>query len=416
MNNKINKKIIVIVTVLLIAVIGAVLVLSNKQPQANLERTEAEKYETLIIEYGEKVKSDIFTVITDKKKVKVRIVDLDTKKLGESEYPALTDSGKEVKITVNVKDTQFPIIKGKDKFTINLGEQVDLSKELEASDPVDGKLSLTYDLPNLDKAQQYKVLVLATDINNNQSFKNIIIEVLNNKDSTSDSGSLTKEEDSQSSPKPIEPAPKITYKETVIYKDLPYSQSIVYDDTILEGIEKVTKEGRMGQEKITTTIKYANGSEVSRSSEKVIIKNPVNSILTVGSKQAQKPPEKLNVVLSGQEIVKMLNDINADRAKLELTPLSVSVELSRAAGIRVEEITESFSHTRPDGSPFHTVSSLAYGENLAYGSSDGSVTHERFMNSQGHKENILRSRWRIVGIASVRPAGFPTYWVVLFGE
>lgn len=221
-------------------------------------------------------------------------------------------------------------------------------------------------------------------------------------------------------PNPTEttkPAPKITYSEVVSYKDVAFKTSTVYDDTVDKNNGVVTRNGANGQDKITTIIKYSDGKEVSRSSKTVRVKNPVDKVVTVGTKVSEPAPSQgLNVLTSSAEITKMFNAINADRAKQGLNPLSISGELSRAAGVRTAEIVEVFSHTRPDGSSFSTVSNKAYGENIAYGSSDGEITHGRFMDSQGHKENILRTRWKTVGIASVRPDGLPTYWTVLFGD
>ena len=44
-----------------------------------------------------------------------------------------------------------------------------------------------------------------------------------------------------------------------------------------------------------------------------------------------------------------------------------SDQLKRPTKIRVKEIVESFSHTRPSGSKWYTVSNLVYAENLTVG-------------------------------------------------
>ena len=122
------------------------------------------------------------------------------------------------------------------------------------------------------------------------------------------------------------------------------------------------------------------------------------------------------VIHSGQTGA-MINNINASRGNSGLATLYRNGRLDAAAQVRVMEIIESFSHTRPNGSPFYTVDTDAVsGENIAYGSSDSSLTHERFMASPGHKANILKSDYKLVGVASYKGSTGPTYWVVLFSR
>ena len=117
----------------------------------------------------------------------------------------------------------------------------------------------------------------------------------------------------------------------------------------------------------------------------------------------------------------MLAWLNTERSKVGASSLTFSIELEAAAKIRAEEICRSYSHTRPDGSNWTTVSPLAKGENLATGNSEGYVTgtraFEAWMESQGHKENMLRPQFRTVGIAGYYcPSGRYKYqWVQLFG-
>lgn len=64
---------------------------------------------------------------------------------------------------------------------------------------------------------------------------------------------------------------------------------------------------------------------------------------------------------------------NQERENLNLSPLTVSDGLTKAASVRAQEITEILSHTRPDGTNCFTVfdevgkTYWAYGENIAAG-------------------------------------------------
>ena len=117
--------------------------------------------------------------------------------------------------------------------------------------------------------------------------------------------------------------------------------------------------------------------------------------------------------------VDMLNDLREDKG---LQPLkwNPSSKLQRAAELRAEEITELFSHTRPDGSSCFTVLKefgLIYsrcGENIAMGtylSPEGAT--ELWINSPGHYRNMVTPDFREIGLACYR-IGETIYWVQLF--
>ena len=60
----------------------------------------------------------------------------------------------------------------------------------------------------------------------------------------------------------------------------------------------------------------------------------------------------------------LIRQVNQERAKYGLGALSQSSALSQAAQIRGQEIRQSFSHTRPDGSSWRTVSTAAGAKTL----------------------------------------------------
>ena len=107
--------------------------------------------------------------------------------------------------------------------------------------------------------------------------------------------------------------------------------------------------------------------------------------------------------------------VNMERARRGLGALRVSAELNRAARIRASEITRKFSHTRPDGTPWRTVSGAAYGENIAMGQRTADKVMAAWMTSSGHRANILRPSYGSIGVCAVVSGGV-TYWVQLFGK
>ena len=111
---------------------------------------------------------------------------------------------------------------------------------------------------------------------------------------------------------------------------------------------------------------------------------------------------------------KVVAQVNAERAKYGLSTLRVSSELTRAACVRAQEIVRSFSHTRPDGTSWSTVSAAAHGENIAKGHRSVDAVMAAWMSSQGHRENILRARFDTIGVCAYNYNG-TLYWVQLFG-
>ena len=111
----------------------------------------------------------------------------------------------------------------------------------------------------------------------------------------------------------------------------------------------------------------------------------------------------------------VIAETNAERARYGLKALTVDADLTAAARIRAGEIASLFSHTRPDGSSCFTVSSKAYGENIARGYTYPAKVMGAWMSSEGHRANILRASYGSIGVACVQVNGVYC-WVQLFGK
>ena len=117
--------------------------------------------------------------------------------------------------------------------------------------------------------------------------------------------------------------------------------------------------------------------------------------------------------------VEVLNLVNAERANLGIAPLRLADDLQEEAEIRAQEIVEVFSHTRPDGSDCFTVMKnrgRTCGENIAAGHASASETVEQWMDSEGHRENILNPAFRELGVGYAYEdySTYHHYWVQLF--
>lgn len=117
-----------------------------------------------------------------------------------------------------------------------------------------------------------------------------------------------------------------------------------------------------------------------------------------------------------ESVVKLVNE---ERKKTGVSALTANASLNKAAQKRAEEISKSFSHTRPDGSAFYTVFkefSVQYsaaGENIAAGQKTPEAVMTSWMNSAGHKKNILNPTYKNIGVGCFVKDGCK-YWVQLF--
>ena len=116
------------------------------------------------------------------------------------------------------------------------------------------------------------------------------------------------------------------------------------------------------------------------------------------------------------EVVRLVNE---ERAKKGLSPLTQDWQLSRVARYKSQDMKDLnyFSHTSPTyGSPFEMMKSfgISYrtaGENIAKGYSTPEAVVKGWMNSPGHRANILNSSYTHIGVGYV-VAG--SYWTQMF--
>lgn len=106
--------------------------------------------------------------------------------------------------------------------------------------------------------------------------------------------------------------------------------------------------------------------------------------------------------------------INKTRKKNNLKELKWDENLYTSVKIRSKEISKSFSHTRPNGSSCFTISKQLHGENIAKGYTSVNRVIDGWMNSPGHRENILRKEFKRTAIGYYKDSS-GTYWCQGFG-
>ena len=114
-----------------------------------------------------------------------------------------------------------------------------------------------------------------------------------------------------------------------------------------------------------------------------------------------------------QEILRL---VNIEREKAGVAPLSYQSSAQIVVDARVQDLLLKFSHTRPDGSScFDALGvyevSVGYpiGENIAMGYTSAASVMEGWMNSPGHRANILNPNFRYIAVG-----GVDSRWVQMF--
>lgn len=117
----------------------------------------------------------------------------------------------------------------------------------------------------------------------------------------------------------------------------------------------------------------------------------------------------------------VLAEVNAARAQNGLSALTLDASMNRAAAVRAAELAQRFSHTRPNGSRGLTalnetgVHYRTAGENIAAGQQTAQAVVSAWMNSSGHRVNILSASFGRMGVGRAMIGG-STYWVQLFAD
>ena len=112
--------------------------------------------------------------------------------------------------------------------------------------------------------------------------------------------------------------------------------------------------------------------------------------------------------------------VNAERAEEGVEPLVVLDTVTEAANVRAQEIDSVFSHTRPDGSSCFTLLQAlnagfrTMGENIAKGHGSAQEVMEGWMNSAGHRKNIMNPEFTGIGVGVYRNSAGVLCWSQFF--
>lgn len=122
------------------------------------------------------------------------------------------------------------------------------------------------------------------------------------------------------------------------------------------------------------------------------------------------------------EIRQVLDLVNQERAKNGIAALTLNNELTHIATMKATDMKDKnyFSHNSPTyGTPFEMLQQFGVkysyaGENIAAGQTSASQVMNDWMNSSGHRANILNKNYTQLGVGYVKGGQYGTYWVQLF--
>jgi len=119
---------------------------------------------------------------------------------------------------------------------------------------------------------------------------------------------------------------------------------------------------------------------------------------------------------------KVLELVNAERAKYGLKSLLWDAKLAEVARIKSMDMRDKnyFSHTSPTyGSPFEMMKNFGItynyaGENIAAGQTTPETVVQAWMNSEGHRKNILNPNYTHLGVGYASGGAYKHYWTQMF--
>ncbi|UNO39940.1 sigma-70 family RNA polymerase sigma factor [Streptomyces sp. MST-110588] len=131
------------------------------------------------------------------------------------------------------------------------------------------------------------------------------------------------------------------------------------------------------------------------------------------------PPADTSTSTPAQQVISL---VNTERAKAGCSPLTSNPRLTAAAQghSRDMAVRHFFDHTNPDGAgPGERITAAGYqwstyGENIAYGQQSPADVMKSWMNSPGHRANILNCAFKEIGIGIHNAPGGP-WWTQNFG-
>ena len=183
--------------------------------------------------------------------------------------------------------------------------------------------------------------------------------------------------------------------------------------TVMPGdtLWNIANKNKIGLSDLLKANPQIKNSSLILPGQKINIPSPTNAPST--------PSTSSDIKALESEVIRL---VNVERAKAGVPALTENNELDRIARIKSNDFIEKnyFAHTSPTyGTPFDMLKSFgvtftAAGENIASGQGTAAQVMNTWMNSPGHKANILNSTYNQIGVGAARDNKGTLYWTQLF--
>lgn len=196
---------------------------------------------------------------------------------------------------------------------------------------------------------------------------------------------------------------------------------------VIGSYRNITIQGKLANNDISNKdneVVRSDNSNLAKKEETSIVDNKVYE----ETRKEDISKEDINEykdIQSENTYTDLINEVyeitNNYRSLVGVSSLTLDSSLVEAASIRAKELSNSFSHTRPNGSSCFTVLSelgISYGtagENIAAGYSSSQSVMEGWRSSSGHYQNIISSKFKKIGIG-VNIINNQYYWVQIFSN
>lgn len=192
------------------------------------------------------------------------------------------------------------------------------------------------------------------------------------------------------------------------------------------------KEGTAITLFIDKPVMYVNDDAIELNTPPIIYNDftlvPLRAVSEAAGAEVDWNSDKRTVTITAQEsnfeewARQVLILTNNERGKYGLTPLQWDDSLAALAEAHCKDMINRnfFSHNNPDGeTPFDRmkqagISYLAAGENIAAGQYSPEAVVQAWMNSETHRENILNSDFKYLGVSVVKGGEYGIYWAQEF--
>lgn len=203
-----------------------------------------------------------------------------------------------------------------------------------------------------------------------------------------------------------------------------YTIEITVPTSIVKEKPKTTKTKATNKKSSKKTANSTKSNTSKKTTTSTSNSSPTQTKQSTSSNQAPSSTSgsstsDTNVSTVEREVVRL---VNIEREKQGLKPLVLDSKLSSIAGKKSQDMKDNnyFSHQSPTyGSPFDMlkqfgVSYRTAGENIAAGQRSAKEVVDGWMNSQGHRENILNASYSRIGVGYVSGGSYGSYWTQLF--